>query len=265
MVVALVEPPSDAGGLNTELRERWLRWSAQCHWQLLCRHRGHIVRQTSHHLWLEFADARHCLQAASELNALAMQLNGTSAPAQHLRLRAAAHWARYLHGEREPLEQDRRLTAQLCALAGPGELLLTAELRDRLANGLDTDLEDLGEWGGPGGEHLRLFRAQGRAETHTVQVSSFVNDHRPSLAVIPLRPDAAQVSHWLIGELIAEGVITRLSLNIGWRIIARQSTSVLRDSEGLRDIERYLGASFVLSGSFRVCQQHLIVNAELAD
>jgi adenylate cyclase len=265
MVVALAEPPTGSGGPNAELRERWVRWSTQCHWQLLSRHRGHIVRQTSHHLWLEFADARHCLHAAFELNALAMQLNGTTAPDQGLRLRSAAHLARYLHGEREPVEQDRRLTAQLCALAAPGELLLTAELRDRLANGLDADLEDLGEWGGPSGEHLRLFRAQARSNGRAVPVASIAKDYRPSLVVIPFRPDNAQSSHWLIGELIAEGVITRLSLNIGWRVIARQSTTVLRDSARLGDIDRHLGSGYVLSGSLRVCQHELVVSAELAD
>lgn len=265
MVVAPAESLSVSGAPNTELRERWLRWSAQCHWQLLSRHGGHIVGQTNHHLWLEFADARHCLRAVSELNALAVQLNGSATPEKCLQLRAAAHLVRYLHGEREPIEQDRRLTAQLCALAGPGELLLTAELRDGMANGLDADLEDLGEWGGPDGEHLRLFRARACCNAHVVPAAPMANDVRPALAVIPFLPDAALTSHWLIGELIAEGVITRLSLNIGWRIVARLSTSALRDRASLGDIRRHLGTDHVLSGRFRVSERELIVSAELAD
>jgi len=265
MVVGLDEASPGVDGLNTKLRERWLRWSAQAHWQLLSRHRGHIVRQTSHHLWMAFADARHCLQAASDLNALTLQLNENAMPAQGLRLRAAAHLARYLHGEREPVEQDWRLAARLCSLAGPGELLITAELRDRLANGLDAELEDLGDWGGPGGEHLRLFRAQCRDDAGTGHWAPLAHDPRPSLAVLPFRPEAAQTTQGLIGELIAEGVIVRLSRNIHWRVIARPSTSLLRDSEGFGDIERFLGPGFVLSGSYRTSQHHLIVNAELAD
>ena len=39
---------------------------------------------------------------------------------------------------------NESLTSALIGLAEPGELLLTAELRDRLADGVDADFEDLG-------------------------------------------------------------------------------------------------------------------------
>ena len=69
----------------------------------------------------------------------------------------------------------------------------------------------------------------------------------------------------MIGELIAEGVIARLSHSIGIRVISRQSTSALRDHGGLGAIERHLGATFVMSGSYSMRGKKLVVRAELAE
>ena len=69
----------------------------------------------------------------------------------------------------------------------------------------------------------------------------------------------------MIGELIADGVIARLSHSIGFRVISRLSTSALRDRGGLGEIERHLGATFVLSGSYSIRGKKLIVRAELAE
>ena len=55
---------------------------------------------------------------------------------------------------------DVKLTSGLTALAKPGEVLVTAELRDRLADGLDADFEDLGyRRVKPFTQPVRLFRA----------------------------------------------------------------------------------------------------------
>ena len=57
------------------------------------------------------------------------------------------------------------LTARVATLAGPGELVVTADLRDRLTAGLDASIEDLG-W-----ElfHLMLDVASGRKKTWAEQ------------------------------------------------------------------------------------------------
>ena len=85
------------------------------------------------------------------------------------------------------------------------------------------------------------------------------------MAVIPFQGGIPEAKHWMIGELIAEGVIARLSHSIGIRVISRQSTSALRGRGGLGEIERHLGATFVLSGSYSIRGKKLIVSAELAE
>lgn len=90
-------------------------------------------------------------------------------------------------------------------------------------------------------------------------------DPRPGLAVMPFKANTSESMHWVIGELIAEGVIARLSHSVGLRVIARQSTSALRDSHSTTDIQRQLGTSFVLSGSYDIRNRQLTVTAELAE
>lgn len=90
-------------------------------------------------------------------------------------------------------------------------------------------------------------------------------DLRPGLAVLPFKGGPPESTPWALGELIADGVIARLSHSIGLRVIARQSTSALRDAGGLAVIARHLGTAFVLSGSYSIRNGRLSVTAELAD
>lgn len=69
----------------------------------------------------------------------------------------------------------------------------------------------------------------------------------------------------MVGEMIADGVIERLSHSVGLRVIARQSTSVLHSITRINEIERRLDAAFVLSGSYTIHNGQLTVTAELTE
>jgi adenylate cyclase len=265
MVMDMADNPPVAWGGADPLMDRLQRWAGDAYWQLLSHHKGHIVRQTHQGLMMEFADARHCVQAAFALNQLADALNARADASKHLHLRAGAHLACYGLGQREPVDRDVQLTSELTSLAAPGEFLVTAELRDRLANGLDADFEDLGHWVESFVQPVRLFRAHPRHETLPDRLAAANTDLRPALAVIPFQASVPDVKHWMLGELIADGVIARLSHSVGLRVIARQSTSALRGSGELAEIERHLGATFILSGCYSIRNNKLVVTAELAE
>jgi adenylate cyclase len=256
--------PPRMGDCSDALRHRLGRWTGQGHWQLLSFHKGHIVKRMNNGLMMEFADARSCLQAAFVLGQLA-DAASPRADGSPLRWRAGAHLASYSQGPDEIVGRDVNLTSGLTALAKPGEVLVTAELRDRLADGLDADFEDLGYQRVKSlTQPVRLFRARPGTEDVLDRATVAKHDLRPGLAVIPFQGDIAEAAHWMIGELIAEGVIARLSHSIGIRVIARHSTSALRGG-GLGEIERQLAATFVLSGSYSIRGKKLMVSAELAE
>lgn len=248
---------------SDDARRRLERWAEHAHWQLLSFHKGRIVKQMGHGLLMEFADARSCLQAAFALPQLAHSRTGSS---QRLHMRAAAHLADHGQTPDDVVGSDMTLASALAAVAQPGEVLVTAGLRDLLTDGLDADFEDLGPRRvHPSDEPLRLFRAQPVRADALSSPGITHRDLRPGLAVIPFQSGSREAKNWLVGELIAEGVIARLSHSIGLRVISRQSTSALRDRDGLGRIERDLGAAFVLSGRYRVVGKNLIVDAELAE
>ena len=251
---------SDSG---EALVHRLRQWAGEAQWQLLSFHKGRIVKRMNNGLMMEFADARSCLQAAFALGQLA---DSRADASKRLRLRAGAHLANYSQRQDELVGPDVRLTSGLTALAKPGEVLVTSELRNRLADGLDADFEDLGyrrveSFNRP----VRLFRARSGQRDASDWKMVAQHDLRPGLAVIPFQGGIPEARRWMIGELIAEGVIARLSHSIGFRVISRQSTSALRDRGGLGEIERHLGATFVLSGSYSIRGKKLIVRAELAE
>ena len=267
MVVDVADWDQRASKGGDGLQQRLQRWVEQAQWQLLSSHKGRIVKQMDDGLMMEFADARSCLQAAFALGQLADSEGPRADASRPLRLRAGAHLANYSQGRDEAASTDVRLTTGLTALAKPGQVLVTAELRDRLADGLDGDFEDLGyrrleSLTRP----VRLFRACPGTQEASDRTTVAKHDLRPGLAVIPftcgLIPEAKD---WLIGELIAEGVIARLSHSIGIRVISRQSTSALRGRSEWGEIERHLGATFVLSGNYNIRGKKLTVSAELAE
>ncbi|MBA2675660.1 hypothetical protein [Ramlibacter sp.] len=254
---------SDSGGV---LRNRLEGWAREAKWQLLAFHKGHIVKRMDNGLMMEFADARSCLQAAFALGELAESAGPRANISKRLQLRTAAHLASYARGEDGIRGADVQLISALPALAQPGEVVVTAELRNRLADGLDADFEDLGDQPvQPPIRPMHLFRAHPRSADAPDWAAAAKHDLRPGLAVIPFASGLPEAAPWMIGELIAEGVIARLSRSIGVRVISRQSTSALRERGGLDMIERYLGATFVLTGSYCIRGKKLVVNAELAE
>jgi TolB-like protein/Tfp pilus assembly protein PilF len=70
----------------------------------------------------------------------------------------------------------------------------------------------------------------------------------------------------VIGELIADGVIAQLSRSRQMRVISRLSTTAFRGRGAqLSDIQAHLGSGYVLSGSYNVLGDRVVVMAELSD
>ncbi|MBA2675659.1 hypothetical protein [Ramlibacter sp.] len=206
------------------------------------------------------------MQAAFALGQLADSAGSRADASKRLQLRTAAHLASYSREEDGIRGADVQLISALTALAQPGEVVVTSELRNRLADGLDADFEDLGDQPAqPLTRPMRLFRAHPRSGDAPDWTMAAKHDPRPGLAVIPFASGLPETGPWMVGELIAEGVIARLSRSIGVRVISRQSTSALRERGGLDLIERHLGATFILTGSYRIRGKKLVVDAELAE
>lgn len=246
---------------------RWQQLVGQAEQQLLPLHGGRLVKSLGDGLMLEFADAHSCIRAAFALQELAHQANHGRPAEEHMQLRVGAHVAEFVADRHDIYGADVNLTARIVTLAGPGEIVVTSDLRDQMTAGFDADVEDLGEC------HLKHVKEPVRAYRVTptgqaplvVARESSTEDFRPTIAVIPFEARSNEPEHFVIGELIADGIIAQLSRNADIRVISRLSTTAFRGrTKSIADVESRLAASFVLSGSYVASGGRILIMAELA-
>lgn len=247
---------------------RWQELVQEAEQRLLPLHAGRLVKSLGDGLMLEFPDAQSCVKAAFALQELSRQGNRGRAEEECMHLRVGAHLAEFVADAHDIYGTDVNLTARIASLAEPGEIVVTAGLRDRLAVGLDGEIEDLGEC------HLkhikepvRAYRVSPVGKSRVVERSSGLQiPLRPTIAVIPFDMRSAEPGHDMVGEAIADEVIAALSRTSELHVISRLSTTVFRGRrEAIEDIRNHLGASYILSGTCRTTPGRLTVFVELVD
>ena len=247
---------------------RWQQFVAHVEQQLLPLHGGRLVKSLGDGLMIEFANPHGCVKAAFAAHQFSDQANQGIAPAEQLHLRAGAHIASFVSDHNDIYGKDVNLAVRLTTLAGPGELVTSAELRDELTEGLDGDIEDLGDC------HLkhvpepvRAYRVGPAGAAPVVRsLSEVAVELRPTIAVIPFEARSNEPEHFAIGELIAEGIIAQLARTSDLRVISRLSTTAFRGRESaMTEIQDRLDASYVLCGSYVVSGSKILITAELAD
>lgn len=266
MVVDVVESVRLMEQDESGFVHRWHRFVQQTVDRLLPTHCGRLVKSLGDGLMLEFANGQQCIGAALEMHKLIGEVSQeASAP---IELRMGGHLAEFVVDQHDIYGTDVNLTARIATLAGPGEIVVSADLRDQLTDGLDADVEDLGEC------HLKHVREPVRAYrlAPVGGVRSLparegaLSDFRPAIAVIPFEARSSEPDHFVIGELIADGVIAQLSRSPDIRVISRLSTTAFRGRAGsMPEVESRLDAAFVLSGSYVVDGGKILIMAELAD
>lgn len=165
--------------------------------------------------------------------------------------------------------------ARLSALAGPKEILVSADVRDQLVEGLDVSVEDLGEHQLAGTKRtVRAFRVS-PPRTRAGSAAgggggpgggSRGGADRPSIAVLPFRNLSGDAANDYLGDIIAEDVISNLSRLIDLIVISRLSTTAFRRRPyEPRGVAEALGVRYVLSGSLYTSGSRLRITADLSD
>lgn len=248
--------------------QRWQQLVQQAEQQILPLHGGRIVKSLGDGLMLEFASAQSGVRAAFALQQFSQQANASLRPEQQMHLRMGGHLASFVTDQHDIYGTDVNLTARFCTLAGPGEIVASAELRDHLTADLDADIEDLGEC------HLKHVEKTVRAyrigpaghASILMPVREYAAPLQRTIAIIPFEARSNEPEHFAIGELIADGVIAQLSRTAELRVISRLSSTVFRGrNTSSAEIEQKLGANYVLSGSYVASSGKLLITAELID
>jgi TolB-like protein len=233
---------------------------------VLPRHAGRLVKSLGDGIMAEFDSAREATAAALSLHRYFDDANASLPSEQKLYLRAGLNATHVYVDDIDIYGSGVNLAARVASLAGPGETMATAALRDGLDDGLDGLVEDMGDCylkhvSGP----VRAYRigAKGPSPILTSE-GDYPKATQSTVAVIPFTARSSEAQHFAIGELIADGVIAHLGKSAELKVVSRLATTALRDrSMDVHRVEQLLKADFILSGAYVVSGARLLVTAEL--
>jgi adenylate cyclase len=247
---------------------RWRAFLAAVIGNEVVRHNGRMVKSQGDGMLLEFATAVDAVECALAMQSRIQQSDADLLPDQRIRLRMGINLADVLADDIDLYGDGVNLAARLRDLGGPEEIVISAAVRDQLANGLGVSIEDLGERRLKGIERpVRAFRAwpPGPLPSRSPDRVRHAGD-RPSIAVLPFRNLSGDPAHDFLGELVAEDLIGILSRQTDLFVISRLSTTPFRDRLfEPRSVAEILGVRYVLSGSMHTSGTRLRLSAELTE
>lgn len=228
---------------------------------------GRFHKSLGDGLMLEFAEPQGCIRSALAMQEWFREVNQALPPEEHVHLRIGAHIADFVADQYDIYGTDVNVAARIASLAGPGEIVISAALRDRLRGVLPLPLEDLGTC------HLKHVKEPvhayrlGQAGRAPVMPAPPLEAPglRATIAVLPFGTHGAPVEG-VSGETIADELVAVLARSDTLQIASRMSTSALDASrDTLETVRSQVEARYVLSGRAREVGGALALYAELAD
>lgn len=240
---------------EADVIDRWRRLVHETRTQVLPIHRGRMVKSLGDGMLLEFESVHAGVAAALELQRRAPGFNIGHTADKALFLRIGVHSAEVLTDEFDVYGSGVNLAARLASVAEPGCIVGSADLCGQLLLGVDADLEDLGDiFFKHIAEPVHCYRL---SHSHLEPTAAPVL-HAPKdasamtarLAVMPLQVLQASMGTQFAGDLVADGLIARLSVSPWLRVLSRLSTSALAGRQmSAQTLAERLGADYLLTGS----------------
>lgn len=249
--------------------ERWSRFVAEVRRELLPARGGRLIKSMGDGFLLVFDQVPAAAAAALDLHRRIATYNRQRGDEAAFYLRVGTNVGEVFEDTLDVYGDAVNITARVSVLAGPGETVVTADFRDGLVAGVDADVEDLGDCflkhvTGP----VRAFRL-GAASPAPV-LDSFdqrrSNDLRPGIAVIPFECSIGHDPGSMLGEALADEVISHLARSPELHVISGLSTRGMKGRRlTVEEIAAHLGAAYVVSGRYRMHDDKVRLNLELAD
>lgn len=228
---------------------------------------GRLHRSLGDGLMLEFSDPQGCVRTALEMQAWFHEGNKGLPAEEQVHLRIGAHVADFVADKHDIYGADVNLAARIASLAGPGEIVISAALRERLGRKLALPVEDLGPC------HLkhlkkpvhawRIGRAGGAPVIHLPAAEG--RTLRATVAVLPFGTEGTGVDG-VSAETLTDEVVAALARSDALQVVSRMSTAAVDARlDTLDAVRTQASARYVLTGRGRVHGDDLSLFAELAD
>jgi adenylate cyclase len=233
----------------------------------MVRHGGRIAEIAGDAVLVEFPSVVNAVRWAADVQRSQAQKATDESPPLHLRIAINVD---DVIDEDGILQGDGvNIASRIHQAAEPGQIVVTAAVRDYVMNRLPLTFHDLGM---PPMKNInRMIRVYTVKWTEGARGDPVAQPYlqwsaRPTIAVLPFRTISGTDDETYYGEGITDEIITGLSRNKSLYVIARNSTWRYRDRDkDLRQIASELDVRYVLDGSVQRQGTRLRINAELID
>jgi adenylate cyclase len=197
---------------------------------LIDQHRGRIFKTTGDGMLIEFASVVDAVRCAVVMQQGMEDRSANLAESEHIRFRIGINLGDIMVDEGDMFGDGVNVAARIEALAAPGEICVSASVREQVGEKLPIGFADLGEHGVKNiARPVRVYRVEKAAEPNTGAADDptrmpLALADRPSLAVMPFTNMSGDPEQEYFVDGIVEDIITGLS-RIKWlHVIARNST-----------------------------------------
>ena len=267
LVVDVVESVRLVEANEDQAVARWRALMDRIVRDVLPSHGGRLVKRLGDGMLLDFPRVPPALKAAFDIQHACHESNQGVPQDRQMLLRMGAQVGELIADEHDLYGREVNLAARLTTLAGPGEIVVSAGVRDQLTPILDADIEDLGECYLKHVQRpVRAYRVGPPGPRPVIEPAAWTSELQPTIAIVPFSERVGEPEHHVLGEVLADELISALSRTDELHVISRLSTTAFRGRDAsVAEVSAHLSASYVLSGAYRASGAHVVLSAELAD
>ncbi len=239
---------------------------------LISQHQGRIVKTTGDGLLIEFASIVDAVRCAVVMQQGMVSRNANVNESQRIRFRVGINVGDVIVDDDDIFGDGVNVAARLQALAEPGEICVSATVREHVAERLPIGFADLGEHSVKNiARPVHVYRIETRVEPKNATLDDpehalLALPDRPSIAVLPFTNMSGDAEQDYLADGMVEDIITGLA-RIKWLfVIARNSSFAYKGkSVDVKQAGRELGVRYVLEGSVRKASSRVRVTGQLIE
>jgi adenylate cyclase len=239
---------------------------------LIAEHHGRIVKTTGDGLLIEFASIVDAVRCAVAMQHGMKDRNANVDESLRIRFRVGINVGDVIIDEGDIFGDGVNVAARLEALAEPGEICVSATVREHVGEKLPIGFADMGAHKVKNiARPVHVYRVHASAEAAAAALCKaapavLALPDRPSIAVLPFANMSGDAEQDYFADGMVEDVITGLS-RIKWLfVIARNSSFVYKGRPvDVKQVGRDLGVRYILEGSVRKASSRVRVTGQVVE
>ena len=238
---------------------------------LLTQHQGRIVKTTGDGMLIEFPSVIDAVRCAVVIQQGMDDRNAGTADGRRIRFRIGINLGDIIIEDGDIFGDGVNVAARLEGLAQPGEVYVSASVREQLGEKLPVGFTDMGEHNVKNiARPIHVYRVEKRSEAEPAGAKAekrpLALPDRASIAVLPFQNMSGDPDQEYFCDGMVEDIITGLS-RIKWLfVIARNSSFTYKGrAVDVKKVGRELGVRYVLEGSVRKGGNRVRITGQLIE